>query len=415
LPRPELAPRRPWQGRRILLGVTGGIAAYKSIQLARDLARLGAEVDVVLSKAAQQFVAALSFEGVTGRRVLTDLFSVDGAALHVRLGQEADVVCVAPATADFLARAAEGRADDLLTTSLLATRAPVVVCPAMNDKMFAHPQVQANVERLASRPGYVIAGPAEGALAAGEGEGPGRMLEPAEIVEHVGRALGTEEAFRGRRVLVTAGPTREALDPVRYVGNRSSGRMGYALAQAAWRRGADVTLVSGPSSLDPPVGVELVRVQSAEEMLDAVSAAIGEADASVFAAAVADFRPAVAEGQKVKREAAGERLEVALAPNPDIAVRTRDRRKAGSVTVGFALETTDLLANAEKKLRAKGFDLLVANDVTEEGAGFEVDTNRVTILSGDGEPETLPLLSKDEVAEEILDRVGPRLSAKDGS
>jgi phosphopantothenoylcysteine decarboxylase/phosphopantothenate--cysteine ligase len=409
LSKPELVPRRPWQGRRVLLGVTGGIAAYKSIQLARDLTRLGSDVDVVLTKAAQQFVAPLSFEGVTGRRVLTDLFSVDGSALHVRLGQETDVVCVAPATADFLARAAEGRADDLLCTSLLATRAPVVVCPAMNDRMFSHPQVQENVTRLGARAGYVIAGPASGPLAAGEGEGPGRMLEPGEIVEHVGRALGTEDAFRGTHCLVTAGPTQEALDPVRYVGNRSSGRMGYATAQAAWRRGAAVTLVSGPSSLEPPVGVELVRIKSAQEMLDAVSSAIGSADVSVFAAAVADFRPAEAEPEKVKREATGDGLAVHLSPNPDIALETRKRRKAGSVTVGFALETSDLLANARKKLERKGFDLLVANDVTEDGAGFDVATNRVTILSVDGEPEALPLMSKDAVAEEILDRVGPRL------
>jgi len=411
LPKPELAPRRPWQGRRILLGVTGGIAAYKSIQLARDLTRLGGVVDVVMTKAAQQFVAPLSFEGVTGRRALTDLFSVDGAALHVRLGKDADVVCVAPATADFLARAAEGRADDLLATSLLATRAPVVICPAMNDAMWAHPQVQENVGRLAAHSGYVIAGPASGPLAVGEAEGPGRMLEPSEIVEYVGRALGSDPALAGRRVLVTGGPTREALDPVRYVGNRSSGRMGYAIAQAAWRRGADVTLVSGPSSLDAPVGVELVKVQSAQEMHDAVAAAIGASDLTVFAAAVADFKPAAAEAEKVKREKKASGFAVELSPNPDIAADTRKLRKAGSVTVGFALETTDVLANAKKKLEKKGFDFLVANDVTEEGAGFDVDTNRVTILTAGAEPEALPLMSKDAVAEELLDRAGRLLGA----
>ncbi|MGD2047381.1 MAG: bifunctional phosphopantothenoylcysteine decarboxylase/phosphopantothenate--cysteine ligase CoaBC, partial [Gemmatimonadota bacterium] len=389
MPRPELVPRRPWQGRRIVLGVTGGIAAYKAIQLARDLTRLGSEVDVVLTESARQFVAPLSFEGVTGRTVLTHLFSVDGAALHLTLGKDADVICVAPATADFLARAAEGRADDLLCTALLATRAPVVICPAMNDRMYAHPRVQENVERLRSREGYVIAGPAEGPLAAGEGQGPGRMLEPSEIVEHVGRALGSEDAYRGRRVLVTAGPTREAIDPVRYVGNRSSGRMGFAVAEAAWRRGAEVTLVSGPSSLDPPVGVELVRVQSAQEMLEAVSSAIGDADVTVFAAAVADFKPTAPEDRKVKREAVGDAYDVTLAPNPDIAGDTKDRRKAGSVTVGFALETNDVLENARKKLEKKGFDFLVANDVTEEGAGFDVDTNRVTILAAGAEPEAL--------------------------
>ncbi len=409
MPKTELVPRRPWEGRRILLGVTGGIAAYKSIQVARDLTRLGSEVDVVLTKAAQRFVAPLSFEGVTGRKVLTDLFSVDGAALHVSLGRDADVVCVAPATADFLARAAEGRADDLLCTSLLATRAPVVVCPAMNDKMYAHPQVQENIARLRVREGYVIAGPTVGPLAAGEGQGPGRMLEPGEIVEYVGRALGTEEAYRGKRVLVTAGPTREAIDPVRYVGNRSSGRMGFAVARAAWRRGAEVTLVSGPSTLEPPVGVELVRVQSAQEMLEAVAGSIVEADVTVFAAAVADFKPAESEAEKVKREAVGEAYAVTLAPNPDIAGDTRERRKPGSVTVGFALETTDVLENAKKKLGKKAFDFLVANDVTEEGAGFDVETNRVTILTPDADPEPLPLMPKDAVAEEILDRAARRL------
>lgn len=394
-----------------MLGVTGSIAAYKSVQLARDLTLLGAEVDVVLTKSAQNFVAPLSLEGVTGRKVLTDLFSVDGAALHVRLGQDADVVCVAPATADFLARAAEGRADDLLLTSLLATRAPVVVCPAMNGAMFAHPQVQENVERLRAREGYVIAGPAEGPLAAGEGEGPGRMLEPREIVEHVGRALGTDAAYGGRRVLVTAGPTREAIDPVRYVGNRSSGRMGYAVAQAAWRRGADVTLVSGPSSLEPPVGVDLVRVQSAEEMLEAVKGTIGEADLTVFAAAVADFRPLAAEAEKVKRESVGDAVDFTLSANPDIAAGTRDLRKSGAVTVGFALETSDVIENAKKKLEKKGFDFLVANDVTEEGAGFDVETNRVTVLAPGADPEALPLMSKHAVGEEILDRAARLLGA----
>ena len=408
--RAELAPRRPWRGRRILLGVTGGIAAYKSIQLARDLTRLGAVVDVVLTSGAQRFVAPLSFEGVTGRRALMDLFSAEGAALHLRLGREVDVVCVAPAAADFLARAAQGRADDLLCTTLLATRAPVIVCPAMNDRMFAHPQVQENLAHLRDRLGYSIAGPAEGALAAGEGEGPGRMLEPHQIVEHVGRALGVDEAFSGRSVLVTAGPTREALDPVRYIGNRSSGRMGYALAQAAWRRGAGVTLVSGPSSLEPPVGVELVEVETAAEMHEAVWGRIGGADVSVFAAAVADYRPAGSEAGKIKRGKAGKELTIALAANPDIARETGSARKTGSVTVGFALETGDLLENANKKLEEKGFDLVVANDATEEGAGFEVDTNRVTVVARGARPEALPLMSKDEVAEEILDRVGRLLA-----
>jgi phosphopantothenoylcysteine decarboxylase/phosphopantothenate--cysteine ligase len=410
VPRAELAPRRPWQGRRILLGVTGGIAAYKSVQLARDLTRLGATVDVVLTQSAQRFVAPLSFEGVTGRHALTDLFSPGGAALHVRLGKEVDAVCVAPATADFIARAAQGSADDLLLTTLLATRAPVLICPAMNDRMFAHAQVQENLRHLRERLGYVVAGPAEGALAVGEGEGEGRMLEPNEIREHVGRALGAGAPFAGRRVLVTAGPTREALDPVRFIGNRSSGRMGYALAQAAWRRGAEVTLVSGPSALEAPVGVERVSVETAAEMRAAVFGHIGEADVSVFAAAVADYRPAEARPNKIKRDEAGGELHVVLSPNPDVARETASARKPGSLAVGFALETGDLLSRAKRKLEEKAFDLVVANDATEPGAGFEVETNRVTLLARGRPPEALPLLSKDEVAEAVLDRVAELLA-----
>lgn len=413
MPATPLAPRRPWKGKRIVLGVTGGIAAYKSVQVARDLTRLGGEVDVVLTRSAQKFVAPLTFEGVTGRSALTDLFSAEGAALHIRLGRDADVVCVAPATADFLARAAQGRADDLICTTLLATRAPVVLCPAMNDRMYAHPQVQENLGHVRDRLGYQIAGPVEGALAVGEGAGPGRMIEPWQIEEAIGRALQAGGGFAGLRVLVTAGPTHEQIDPVRYVGNRSSGRMGYAIAQAAWRRGADVTLVTGPSSLDPPFGVDVVPVETAVEMHDAVAGLVGSADVSVFSAAVADFRPSAPSRQKVKRDQTGGELSIDMEENPDVALDTRPARKAGSVAVGFALETNDLLENAGKKLEKKGFDLLVANDSTEEGAGFGVPTNRVTILSAGGASEVLPLLSKEEVAEELMDRVGVLLG--DGS
>ena len=410
-----LVPRRPWKDRRVVLGVTGGIAAYKSVQLARDLTRLGAVVDVVLTKSAQEFVAPLSFEGVTGRPALSDLFSAEGAALHIRLGRDADVVCVAPAGADFLARAAQGRADDLICTTLLATTAPVLVCPAMNDRMFAHRQVQANLAHCRDVLGYRIVGPGQGALAAGEGQGPGRMLEPWQIREAVGRALADASPLAGKRVLVTAGPTREPIDPVRYVGNRSSGRMGYALAAAAWRRGAEVTLVSGPSALDAPYGVERIPVETAVEMDAAVSERVGAADVTVFAAAVADYRPRDPSGGKIKREDAGGALVIELEENPDVALGSRKARKAGSVSVGFALETDDLEANARKKLEKKGFDLLVANDAGEEGAGFEVDTNRVTVFHDGGEREEFPLLSKDEVAEEILDRVEERLAGPDGN
>jgi phosphopantothenoylcysteine decarboxylase/phosphopantothenate--cysteine ligase len=401
-------------GKRVVLGVTGGIAAYKTVQVARDLTRLGAHVEVIMTPGAQRFVGSTSFEGVTRRTVHTDVFAggpapEDAAALHIRLGQAADVVCVAPATAEFLARAAQGRADDLLTTTLLVTRAPVVICPAMNDRMFAHPQVRANLEHCRDALGYRIAGPAVGPLAAGEGEGPGRMLEPAEIVEHVGRALAETEPFRGRTVLVTAGPTREPVDPVRFVGNRSSGKMGYAVASAAWRRGADVVLVTGPTALADPVGVEVVRVQTAVEMRDAVAGALPRAHVAVFAAAVADYRPAAPREDKVKRSQAGAEWSLDLVTNPDVAAETRALRRPGSVTVGFALETTELLGNARGKLVAKGFDLLVANDATAEGSGFEVDTNQVSLLWKGGREEALPLLTKDEVADEILDRVAQLL------
>ena len=396
----------------MVLGVTGGIAAYKSVQVARDLTRLGAAVDVVMSRSAQEFVKPLSFSGVTGRTVLTELFSVDGAALHIRLGQETDVVCVAPATADFLARAAQGRADDLLTTTLLATRAPVVLCPAMNDRMFGHPQVQANVTHVRDVLGYRIAGPERGALAAGESDGRGRMLEPWQIVEHVGRALAGSGTLSGRTVLVTAGPTREALDAVRFLGNRSSGLQGYALAQAAWRRGADVVLVSGPSALPDPEGVRVVRVESAREMFDAVWEEVPDADVSIFAAAVADYRPDDPVTGKLKRSSVGPNFTVRLTANPDVAGGTRERRREGSVAVGFALETADLLDNARGKLEGKGFDLIVANEALEAESGFEVATNRVTLLTGDGSPAALPVLSKDAVAEAVLDAVDPILAAR---
>ena len=404
--------RRPWDGRRVVLGVTGGIAAYKAVQVARDLNRLGAVVDVILTEAAQRFVGATSFEGVTGRPVLTQLFNAEGAALHLRLGREAHVLVVAPATADLLARAAQGRADDLLTTTLLATRAPVVLCPGMNDRMFAHPQVRENLARCRDVLGYRIAGPDTGALAVGEGEGPGRMIEPESIVQHVGRALGERAAFRGRRVLVTSGPTREAVDPVRFVGNRSSGKMGRALAEAAWRRGAEVTVVSGPVTVEQPVGAEVVRVETAREMLGEVAARIGAADVVFFAAAVADFRPEQARPSKAKRDESGGTLDIHLVANPDVAAETRSARKPGSVVVGFALETDDLVRNAKTKLADKGLDLVVANRAGEEDAGFEADTNRVTLVGPQGEPEALPLMDKDAVAESVLDRVEALLEAR---
>lgn len=400
-----LQPRRPWEGRRVILGVTGGIAAYKSVQVARDLTRLGARVDVVMTYGAQRFIQPLSFQAVTGREVFTDIFSGSGPAAHIRLGMEADVVVVAPSTADFLARAAQGLADDLLATTLLVTRAPVVFCPAMNERMFSHPQTQSNIRHLQDRLGYRVAGPGEGPLAYGEGEGAGRMLEPEEIIQHVGRALGRETAWDGREVVVTAGPTREPLDPVRFLGNRSSGRMGFALASAAWRRGAEVTLVTGPSALPDPPGVHTIRVETGEEMKAQVLSVLPRADVLVFAAAVSDFKPKDANEQKLKRSRKGQGMEMRLSPTADIALATVEGRKPGAVAVGFALETEDLLGNARRKLKEKGFDLIAANSASEEGAGFDVDTNRVTFLDTEGGVEGLPLLPKDEVAEKLLDRL----------
>jgi phosphopantothenoylcysteine decarboxylase/phosphopantothenate--cysteine ligase len=397
----------------VLLGVTGGIAAYKAVQLARDLALAGAAVETVLTAGAQEFVRPLTFAALTGRPAHTSLYPAGDPNLHIRLAREADAVVVAPATANFLARAAAGMADDLLAAVLLATRAPVVLCPAMNDRMYAHPATQANLQRLAQL-GYHLAGPAVGPLAWGEGEGPGRMLEPDEVLAWTGRALEGETPLAGRRVVVTAGPTREPIDPVRFVGNRSSGRMGYEVAAAAWRRGADVVLVSGPSPLAPPLGAGVRRVETAEEMRDAVAEVLPGADALVMAAAVADFRPARAAGEKIKKESGGV-SEIQLEPTPDVLRATRELRPPQAVVVGFALETEDPVENGRRKLESKGLDLLVVNDAREPGAGFEVETNRVVFLQPGRPDEALPLMSKAEVADCILDRVEALLAAKRAS
>ncbi len=399
-------PRPPWKGKRVVLGVSGGIAAYKAVQVARDLTLLGALVDVVLTPAAAEFVRPLSFAGVTGRRPFQAPLGIgpDGA-IHLDLARQADCVCVAPATADLLARAASGRAGDLLAAVLLGTRAPVLVAPAMNDAMYEHPQTQANVDRIEDVLGYVRVGPVEGPLAAGEGSGAGRMADPSAIVQAVGRALAPASPLAGAAALVTAGPTWEPLDPVRCLGNRSSGKMGYAVAAAAWRRGADVVLVSGPSGEAPPWGVEVIRVETAREMHDAVMERAASADAVVHAAAVADYRPKQVSAEKIKKSAAGDEMDVDLVANPDIAVESRKRMPPGSVSVGFALETSDVVANAEAKLARKGFDFVVANRAGREGEGFGADTNRAVVVEPGREPRALPLMSKDAVAEEIMDLV----------
>ncbi len=404
-----VAVRRPWAGSRVLLGVTGGIAAYKVVQVARDLTQLGAEVDVVMTRSARSFVGAVSFEGVTGRPVLSEILEPGRALDHIRLAREADVVCVAPATADFLARSAQGRSDDLLNAVLLATRAPVLVCPAMNDAMWSHPATVANTTRVQEL-GYRLVGPAEGALAVGVGSGPGRMEEPATIIQHIGRALTGSTRFTGRRIVVTAGPTREAVDPVRFLSNRSSGRMGFALAAAAWRRGADVALVAGPTQVAPPPGPRLHAVESAESMRGAVERLVADADLLVMAAAVADFRPAAPPDTKIKKESAPGSL--ALEPAPDVLRETASSRPSGCLVIGFALETNDGESNARRKLESKGMDLVVLNETGPE-SGFDTETNRVTLIERGGELETLPLLSKDEVAERILDRIERRMPHRD--
>lgn len=401
--------RRPWAGTRVLLGVTGGIAAYKVVQVARDLTRLGAAVDVVLTRSARAFVGDISFEGVTGRPVRSEILQSGHALDHIRLAREADVVCVAPATADLMARAAAGRSDDLLAAVLLATRAPVLICPAMNDAMWGHPATQANARRLIEL-GYRLVGPAEGPLAYGEGSGPGRMEEPGVIVQHVGRALEGESRLTGRRVVVTAGPTREPVDPVRFLSNRSSGRMGFALAAAAWRRGADVDLITGPTLVPPPMGPRVHAVETTEQMRSAVQRLLADAALLVMAAAPADFRPREMAATKLKKAALPEAL--ALEETPDILRTTIPDRPARCVVVGFALETDSGLENARGKLESKELDLVVLNE-TGPVSGFDVETNQVTLLDRGGESESLPVLSKDEVAERILDRVERRLPFPD--
>ena len=399
---------RPFDGRRVLLGVTGGIASYKTVMLARQLTQAGAHVDVVMTRAALEFVGAITFEAVTGRRSYSELFGSGNALDHIRLAREADVFVVAPATADFLARAAHGLADDLLSSALLANTSPVILVAAMNDRMWANSQTAANVASLRER-GYIVLDPAVGPLAAGEGSGPGRMPEPEEVLAHIGRTLDADDAFAGKRIVVTAGATREAVDPVRFISNHSSGKMGIAIAEAAWRRGASVTLVVG--HVDAPIGSgpQVVRTESVDDMTAAVASALPNADALVMAAAPADFRPRRPAPKKISKRDDAQGLAIELAPTTDILRATMPIRPPHAVIVGFALETGDAIARGSAKLKEKSLDLIVVNDALEEGAGFGVDTNRVTILGRDREPEELPLMAKTAVADAILDRVGPLL------
>jgi len=391
-----------WTGRRVVLGVSGGIACYKSCTLARRLTEAGAWVDVILTQGAAEFVRPLTFEALTGRPVLGSLWEPGGALSHVRLGQRADLVLVAPATAHLIARMAQGLADDLLTTLLLAATAPVLLAPAMNDEMYAHPQTRANLERLRAR-GVGLVGPEVGALAEGPSERPGRMSEPETILAHAARVARAPGRLTGRRVVVTSGPTRESIDPVRVVTNRSSGKMGYRVAEAAWERGADVVLISGPVALPAPVGVRLRQVETPKQLEDAVRQELPGADVLVMAAAPADFRPSDPSDSKRARNDGA--LAIPMEPTDDILSATRGERRPGSVMVGFALETGDALTKGRAKLERKDLDLIVVNDALEAGAGFEVETNRVALLDRHGSASILPLQSKRAVAEAILDAV----------
>ncbi len=387
-------------GRELLLGVTGSIAAYKAAYLLRELVRLGAGVTVCLTAHAREFVGPLTFRTLSGRPVLMDLFDPQSpdAVEHVALAERAHAVLVAPATANLLAKAAHGIADDFLSTLLLAARGPVVIAPAMDGGMWEHPAVRANVATLRGR-GVTVLEPDAGALASGLA-GKGRFPEVDAIVEALLRALAPRD-LAGDRVLVTAGPTREPLDPVRYISNRSSGKMGYGLAAAALRRGAGVTLVSGPTALTPPAGAVFVPVQTAEEMREAVLQHLPWATVVIKAAAVADYRAKQTAPAKIK----GKRdLTLELTPNPDILAEVAARR-SGAFVVGFAAETHDVAAHARAKLEGKGIDLLVANDVSQQGIGFDAEENEVLLLDRWGGTRALPRMPKAEVADAILSHI----------
>ena len=393
---------------KIALGVTGGIAAYKAAEIVRLLQDRGIRVQVIMTRAAQEFVKPLTFAALSGEKVITGMFSsgeehapnIDSAIEHIAVAQSIDALVVVPATADVLAQFAQGIGGDFLTTLYLATTAPVVVAPAMNVNMWNHAATQENIRLLRDR-GVTVVAPDEGYLACGM-VGAGRLAGQEEILAAVRDVLKIQRDLQGETILVTAGPTCEDLDPVRYLTNRSSGKMGYAVAEAAARRGAKVTLVSGPTALETPPGVERVNVRTAEEMHRAASEKFAASSIAIMAAAVADYRPAVKAAKKMKRSNAT--LSVQLEPTPDI-LATLAKEKGERLIVGFAAETEQVAENARKKLLAKNADLIVANDVTAEGAGFDIDTNIVTMFSRDGRDVALPKLTKAEVAHRILDEI----------
>jgi len=395
--------------RNIVLGVTGSIAVYKAVDLASKLTQAGAVLNTIMTPEASKFVAPITFQGVSGRRPYWDMWDAnnDLAEAHIALARQAELLVIAPATATVIARLALGLAEEMVSLTALATRAPLMVCPAMDSQMFEHPITQEHLNTLRSR-GIQIVGPEEGRLASGQ-VGRGRLSEVDTIIGWIRHVLGKDGDLAGKKVVVTAGGTHEAIDPVRFVGNSSSGKMGFALAEAARDRGANVVLVSGPSALPDPVAVEIVRVRRAAEMRDAVIAGCADADILIMAAAVADYQPAETVRDKIKRRQS-ETLSIPLVPTPDILAEVGVR--AGLIKVGFAAESQDLLENARQKIEAKHLDLIVANDITASDAGFATDNNRVVILDRGGRKEELPLMPKYDVAWHILDRIVSLLAGK---
>jgi phosphopantothenoylcysteine decarboxylase/phosphopantothenate--cysteine ligase len=394
----------PLTGRHVVLGVTGSIAAFKAADLASKLRQLGAAVEVVMTPAATKFIAPLTFQSLTARPVVVDMFAAEEAEAHVEVSRRADALVVAPATADYLANVANGQAPDMVSLTTLATAAPIVVAPAMDSQMWENAATQANVETLRSR-GVVFAGPTRGRLASGRSGG-GRMVEVPEILGVLRRALGERTGdLRGKHIVVTAGGTQEPIDPVRYIGNRSTGKMGMAVAEAAIDRGARVTVVAGPTVTAPvPFGAECRHVTTTLDLLAALEGIVTGSDAIVMAGAPADFRSAAAADQKIKKQDGDDTLRVDLVKNPDVIATLQ----GGGVRVGFAAETENLATNAVEKLARKHLDFIVGNDVTRAGSGFGTDTNEVTFFHSDGRVEALPIMTKYEVGHAILDAIASR-------
>jgi phosphopantothenoylcysteine decarboxylase / phosphopantothenate---cysteine ligase len=393
---------------KIVLGITGGIAAYKAAELTRELVKRGADVRIVMTENASKFITPLTLETLSGNQVFSDTFAAgrDFEISHISLADFADIMIIAPATANVMGKIASGIADDLLTTAIMAANVPVLICPAMNNRMYANPLVKANIAKLAGN-GYFFVEPGYGELAC-KSEGQGRLAEITDIVDEIQTIL-TPKDLAGEHVLVTAGPTREPFDPVRFITNYSSGKMGYALAIMAARRGAEVTLISGPSSLSVPRRVKFIPVTTALEMKDAVMKLHKKSTVIIKAAAVADYRPAAPSGSKIKK--GDERLTVHLERNPDI-IAELGRKKGKCILVGFSMETEDLIKNSRAKLLAKKMDMIVANDLNEKGAGFQSDTNAVVLIEADGQTERLPLMGKGEVANRILDKIKNIITAR---